>query len=503
MFKSRAKICISLLARYPCRGTSWTPAQIRRRMALDTAKMKTKNSFTSAIISVNINNSNRERRIDLQLRMIASLLVQRRRSRKDSILVRAKSSWTRLQGLLHLLTCLSLVSEEKMVNLLSSFPSSLQFDRFDLEQTSEEKFHLKSFPDICQQHLEKKRLAQQARQRHFSPILVTESCCSSSDDGVSRRRRYSCLLSVISVEKDIDVSRRNSNPFLHSRKNSILNLLKRNDAKHPITIQWHILISIVSLGTRNAMYHCYLSSRSRYDTNRMEATGLRETSPILPIDDVQLLLLRFVDLQSFSEDTGGWGRESNLRLTSYQIRAFLYVLSLSLSLGVIEKRNSCRTFSLDQNWRSTNHSTSMELSFWPHSSWSSGNPSIGTKIESSLSFSFPRMIIVIDLFLGPPRKLRRSSQQWPQSSCKHASAFSSISNKIFSPVLPLTSSSIIAIESSLSLFYLAKNKLHALLHSWCSDREKHISIDSGCGWEVSFSHQTSHLRVPFAGRHSE
>jgi hypothetical protein len=63
---------------------------------------------------------------------------------------------TLLQGLLHLLTCLSFVSEEKMFNLLSSFHSSLQFDRFDVEQTSEQEFHLTCFTDICEQHLGKK-----------------------------------------------------------------------------------------------------------------------------------------------------------------------------------------------------------------------------------------------------------------------------------------------------------------------------------------------------------
>ena len=63
---------------------------------------------------------------------------------------------TLLQGLLHLLTWLSFGSEEKMLNLLSSFHSSLQFDRFDLEQTPEQEFHLNCLTDICQQHLEKK-----------------------------------------------------------------------------------------------------------------------------------------------------------------------------------------------------------------------------------------------------------------------------------------------------------------------------------------------------------
>ena len=154
------------------------------------------------------------------------------------------------------------------------------------------------------------------------------------------------------------------------------NLSKRNHVKHPVTIQWHISISFISIvihrplnkhepemngnplfckmPTHVAMLSCLsgdpkcpkhnspllspsqfffslslspLSSRSRYDTNLLEATGLRETSPTLAIHDVKLLLLRFADLQSFSEDTGGGGRESNLRLIPYQLHAILHVLT--------------------------------------------------------------------------------------------------------------------------------------------------------------------------------
>jgi E3 ubiquitin-protein ligase UBR4 len=67
----------------------------------------------------------------------------------------------------------------------------------------------------------------------------------------------------------------------------------------------------------------------RYDTNIIEATGVRETSPTLSIHDIKLLLLRFADVQSFSEDTGGGGRESNIRLVPYEMHAILYVLTTS------------------------------------------------------------------------------------------------------------------------------------------------------------------------------
>ena len=81
--------------------------------------------------------------------VLSSLFVQRRRSRKEKIhslfdslqFSFVQSHPTLLQGLLR---------------LLSSFHSSLQFDRFDVEQKPEQEFHLTCFTDICQQHLEKK-----------------------------------------------------------------------------------------------------------------------------------------------------------------------------------------------------------------------------------------------------------------------------------------------------------------------------------------------------------
>ena len=182
-----------------------------------------------------------------------------------------------------------------------------------------------------------------------------------------------------------------------------------------------------------------LSSRSRYDTNLLEATGLRETSPTLAIHDVKLLLLRFADLQSFSEDTGGGGRESNLRLISYQIHAILYVLTtyvlLSLSPFRIfisfflsvevdkwnEKRNSCRTFLPDQTWRTTNHSTSMDPSFSPHSPWSWWNPSIGTNIESCAYknfFSLPISDPSHHQPIEPSMSFSSTNNQRHQSLCR-------------------------------------------------------------------------------------
>ncbi|CAF1250057.1 unnamed protein product, partial [Adineta ricciae] len=81
----------------------------------------------------------------------------------------------------------------------------------------------------------------------------------------------------------------------------------------------------------------FTTALAKYDTNITEATGVRETSPTLSIHDIKLLLLRFADAQSFSEDTGGGGRESNIRLIPYEMHAILYVLTTSRQIEREEK----------------------------------------------------------------------------------------------------------------------------------------------------------------------
>ena len=58
----------------------------------------------------------------------------------------------------------------------------------------------------------------------------------------------------------------------------------------------------------------FATALAKYDTNVIEGTSIRETSPTLSIHDVKLLLLRFADLQSFSEDTGGGGVRPEVNL---------------------------------------------------------------------------------------------------------------------------------------------------------------------------------------------
>lgn len=69
----------------------------------------------------------------------------------------------------------------------------------------------------------------------------------------------------------------------------------------------------------------------RHNTYLQECTGQREPTYQLNIHDLKLLFLRFAMEQSFSADTGGGGRESNIHLIPYIIHTVLYVLNTSVS----------------------------------------------------------------------------------------------------------------------------------------------------------------------------
>ncbi|OCT73436.1 hypothetical protein XELAEV_18036413mg [Xenopus laevis] len=66
---------------------------------------------------------------------------------------------------------------------------------------------------------------------------------------------------------------------------------------------------------------------ARHNTYLQECTVQREPTYQLNIHDLKLLFLRFAMEQSFSADTGGGGRESNIHLIPYIIHTVLYVLN--------------------------------------------------------------------------------------------------------------------------------------------------------------------------------
>ncbi|XP_069598111.1 E3 ubiquitin-protein ligase UBR4 isoform X6 [Ranitomeya imitator] len=76
---------------------------------------------------------------------------------------------------------------------------------------------------------------------------------------------------------------------------------------------------------------------ARHNTYLQECTGQREPTYQLNIHDLKLLFLRFANEQSFSSDTGGGGRESNIHLIPYIIHTVLYVLNTTRAISREEK----------------------------------------------------------------------------------------------------------------------------------------------------------------------
>ncbi len=71
----------------------------------------------------------------------------------------------------------------------------------------------------------------------------------------------------------------------------------------------------------------FSSALARHNNYLLEATGIRESSYVLAVHDLKLLLGRFADNLSFSEDSGGGGRDSNVNLVPYMINAILYQMN--------------------------------------------------------------------------------------------------------------------------------------------------------------------------------
>lgn len=83
----------------------------------------------------------------------------------------------------------------------------------------------------------------------------------------------------------------------------------------------------------------------RHNTYLQECTGQREPTYQLNIHDTKLLFHRFATEQSFSVDTGGGGRESNIHLIPYIIHTVLYVLNTYVSDSSVPTPN-CWTHKL-------------------------------------------------------------------------------------------------------------------------------------------------------------
>uniref|UniRef100_A0A8C5JLD8 Ubiquitin protein ligase E3 component n-recognin 4 n=1 Tax=Junco hyemalis TaxID=40217 RepID=A0A8C5JLD8_JUNHY len=116
---------------------------------------------------------------------------------------------------------------------------------------------------------------------------------------------------------------------------------------------------------------------ARHNTYLQECTGQREPTYQLNVHDIKLLFLRFAMEQSFSIDTGGGGRESNIHLIPYIIHTVLYVLNTTRATSREEK--NLQSF-LEQ----------------PREKW----------VESAFEVDGPHYYTVLALHVCPPERWR-------------------------------------------------------------------------------------------------
>lgn len=71
----------------------------------------------------------------------------------------------------------------------------------------------------------------------------------------------------------------------------------------------------------------FSNALARHNNYLLEATGIRESSYVLSVHDLKMLLYKFAENLSFSESCGGGGRDSNVNLIPYMVHAVLYSIN--------------------------------------------------------------------------------------------------------------------------------------------------------------------------------
>ncbi|GAB6031468.1 hypothetical protein CHUAL_009237 [Chamberlinius hualienensis] len=81
----------------------------------------------------------------------------------------------------------------------------------------------------------------------------------------------------------------------------------------------------------------FASCLARHNTYLQECTGYRDIGYSSTIHDLKLLLLRFANEKSFSEDCGGGGPQSNIHIIPYLLHMALYVINTTRTASKEEK----------------------------------------------------------------------------------------------------------------------------------------------------------------------
>ncbi|XP_069121893.1 E3 ubiquitin-protein ligase UBR4-like isoform X2 [Argopecten irradians] len=102
---------------------------------------------------------------------------------------------------------------------------------------------------------------------------------------------------------------------------------------------------------------------ARHNSYLQECTGVRDPTYLYTIHDLKILLLRFSQERSFSDDSGGGGRQSNVHLIPHMMHMALYVINTTRSFSREEKNLTTFLDQPKEKWIENSYETEGAL-YW-------------------------------------------------------------------------------------------------------------------------------------------
>ncbi|XP_055254807.1 E3 ubiquitin-protein ligase UBR4 [Moschus berezovskii] len=255
-----------------------------------------------------------------------------------------------LQGLLRIIPYLSFGEVEKMQILVERFKPYCSFDKYDEDHSGDDKVFLDCFCKIAA------GIKNNSNGHQLKDLILQKGITQSALDYMKKHIPSAKKLSAIEpAEREVQATNLTSRRELNvhhfrakqKRTGAVLvpqpcPVLRSPCCSLSIGVAFAPIRPAGALPSQRVFTVELASTLSsvpspRHNTYLQECTGQREPTYQLNIHDIKLLFLRFAMEQSFSADTGGGGRESNIHLIPYIVHTVLYVLNTTRATSREEK----------------------------------------------------------------------------------------------------------------------------------------------------------------------